>query len=176
MKFLFGVVLGVLLVPTVVYLYLTSGHAPAATSDPPMPFERAITRHALHARMDKEIPTSTPAEATEATFLAGARVYRASCAMCHGLPNQKPPVVAKGMFPPAPQLLAKDEMVTDDAPGLTFWKVKNGIRLTGMPSFSRALCSTEMWQVSLFLANADKLPPSVLQSLGASAPPGSTAK
>jgi thiosulfate dehydrogenase len=51
--------------------------------------------------------------------------------------------------------------VTDDPPGETFWKVANGIRLTGMPSFTQSLSETQMWQISLTLANADKLPNSV---------------
>ena len=51
--------------------------------------------------------------------------------------------------------------VTDDPPGETFWKVANGIRLTGMPGFNESLSQTQMWQISLMLANADKLPPSV---------------
>ena len=49
-------------------------------------------------------------------------------------------------------------MVTRDPPGKTYWKVSNGIRLTGMPSFHESLSSTQMWQVSVMLANADKLP------------------
>ena len=166
-KFLVGVVLGVLAVPALVYLYLTSGRAPAAASDPPMPFERQIAKKALHVKITKEMATAVPMRADEPTFLAGARVYRDNCAMCHGLPNNTPPRIAKGMFPPAPQLLEKDEMVTDDPPGETVWKVKNGIRLTGMPSFNASLSTQEMWQVSLLLANADKLPPSVQLALAA---------
>jgi mono/diheme cytochrome c family protein len=62
------------------------------------------------------------------------------------------------MFPPPPQLLNNDEMVTDDPVGVTYWKVANGIRLTGMPGFSKSLSATQMWQVSMLLAGADKLP------------------
>ena len=54
--------------------------------------------------------------------------------------------------------------VSDDPPGETFWKVDNGIRLSGMPAFHELLTGTQIWQVSLLLANADKpLPPEVLQ-------------
>jgi thiosulfate dehydrogenase len=62
------------------------------------------------------------------------------------------------MFPLPPQLLSKDEMVTDDPVGVTFWKVSNGIRLTGMPGFNEMLSPTQIWQVSEMLAHADKLP------------------
>jgi thiosulfate dehydrogenase len=55
--------------------------------------------------------------------------------------------------------------VTDDPAGVTYWKVANGIRLTGMPGYSGSLSSDQMWQVSLLLANADKLPTNVLNTL-----------
>jgi len=56
--------------------------------------------------------------------------------------------------------------VSDDPPGETYWKVSNGIRLTGMPAFKEVLTDTQMWQVSLLVANADKpLPPATVQIL-----------
>jgi mono/diheme cytochrome c family protein len=65
------------------------------------------------------------------------------------------------MYPSAPQLWKKHARgnvvgVSDDEAGETYWKVANGIRLTGMPAFSKVLSDTEMWQVSLLLKNADK--------------------
>ena len=61
--------------------------------------------------------------------------------------------------------------VTDDPPAETFWKVANGIRLTGMPGFKQSLSETQMWQISLMLANADKLPRSVTALLTGQAEP-----
>jgi mono/diheme cytochrome c family protein len=164
MKFILGLVLGIILVPAAVALYLMSGRAPAAAADAPMPFERMIARKALHTRIEKEMPGSPPIEANEATYLAGAHIYKDNCAMCHGLPNQTPPAIARAMFPHAPQLFVKVG-VTDDPPGETFWKAQNGIRLSGMPGFARSLSNEQLWQVSLLLANADKLPASAKQAL-----------
>jgi len=45
------------------------------------------------------------------------------------------------------------------------WKVANGIRLTGMPAFKNSLSETEMWLVSLLLANANKISDAVKQEL-----------
>jgi hypothetical protein len=39
---------------------------------------------------------------------------------------------SKGMYPQPPELF-KGKGVTDDPAGETYWKVANGIRLTGMP-------------------------------------------
>ena len=64
------------------------------------------------------------------------------------------------MYPGAPQLWEPhgDGVVgvSDDPPGVTYWKVKNGIRLSGMPAFEHVLNDTQMWQVSQLLASADK--------------------
>ncbi|HEY1213604.1 MAG TPA: cytochrome c, partial [Bryobacteraceae bacterium] len=112
----------------------------------------------------KEAPKSTPIPASEENYAAGAHVYRTHCAVCHGLPGQPKTAVAKGMFPQVPQLF-EGHGVTDDPAGETYWKVSNGIRLTGMPAYTGSLSDTEMWQVSLLLANADKLPPDVRTTL-----------
>ncbi len=120
-----------------------------------MLFERSIARTALHARMDKEMPTAVLIALSEPNMTAGAGVYREHCAFCHGLPDQPTRAAAAGMFPKPPQLFVK--MVTDDPPGETYWKVFNGIRLTGMPSYGKTLSTQQIWEVSLLLANADKL-------------------
>ena len=170
MKFVLGLIFGIILVPVVVVLYLLSGRAPVAASDPPMPFEKLIAKTALSAAIKKGMPTTVPMQANEATLLAGARVYREDCAMCHGRLNQPAPILAKGMSPRPPQLLQKEDMVTDDPPGKIYWQAKNGIRLTGMPGFKASLSEDQLWQVSIFLANADKLPASVQQELAPATP------
>jgi mono/diheme cytochrome c family protein len=169
MKALVGFLCGLLLLPLAGFLYLRFGFAPVATSAPPMPFERYVTQMALHVRIDKEMPKSTPLEATEANFLAGAKTYREHCAVCHGLPGQPQSAIAKGMFPPPPHLF-EGKGVTDDPAGETYWKVKNGIRLTGMPGFQKSLSDEQIWQVSEFLAKADQVPASVLNELKAAEP------
>lgn len=164
MKFIAGLVLGILLVPVLVYYYFTGGSAPVATTDPDMPFESLLVRKAQHARIDKEMPKNVPIQATEANYLAGADLYKQDCAVCHGLPLAPKTAIATGMYPHPPQLF-QGKGVTDDEPGETYWKIFNGFRLTGMPGFSKSLNETQMWQMSLLLANADKLPASVKAAL-----------
>ncbi len=163
--FVIGLIIGVLLAPAGFYLYMRFGGAPVATSSAPMPFEKFFAKTALRAVLQKEAPKTVPVQANEATLNAGANLYRLNCSLCHGLPNQPRSFVAKGMFPRPPQLFRKNEMVTDDPPGMTFWKAKNGIRLSGMPAFGSSLSDEQLWQISLLLANADKLPASVQKTL-----------
>jgi mono/diheme cytochrome c family protein len=173
-KFLFGLILGLVLLPVLVYFYFAKGIAPVATSAPPMPFEKMFASMALHARLDKEVPKTVPISADEPNLAGGAQVYKEHCAVCHGLPGQPQSAIASGMFPKPPKLM-EGKGVTDDPPGETYWKVSGGIRMTGMPGFEKKLSTTQMWQVSLLCANADKLPMSVKQALAPIAPVSATA-
>lgn len=169
-KFVLGLIIGLVLLPLMVYCYFSTGLAPVAVTAPPMPFEKMFANMALHARMDKEVPKTVPIAADEVNLAAGAQVYKDHCAVCHGLPSAPQTAISKGMFPKPPKLM-EGKGVTDDPPGESYWKVAGGIRMTGMPGFSPSLSTTQMWQVSLLVANADKLSQSVKDSLTSPTPP-----
>jgi mono/diheme cytochrome c family protein len=139
-----------------------------------MMFEKQMAHKALNAVVEREMPKNIPIQADEANFTAGAHIYRENCAVCHGLPGQPQTPIAKGMYPKPPVLL-EGKGVTDDPAGESYWKVANGIRLTGMPAFKPSLNDTQMWQVSLLLAQADKLPASVKTILATPMTPDSAA-
>ncbi|HTH53106.1 MAG TPA: cytochrome c [Edaphobacter sp.] len=168
-KLLLGFVFGIAAVAVAGYVYLRFGNPPVAVRDAAFPFEKEMVRIPLLGRIDSE-KKDPPFGISEDVFEGGARVYRTQCASCHGTPGQDVGY-AKHMYPAAPQLWRKHGShnvvgVSDDAVGETYWKVANGIRLTGMPSFNSVLSDTEMWQVSLLLKNADKeLPDPVAQIL-----------
>src|SRR5580698_3420977 len=179
-RILLGIVIGVVLVPIAVLAWIHFGHVPVAVADAPFPQERLITHDPLGTRIHRELVKTPPVQADEAAFVAGAQIYRDQCAACHGS-RSKPSAFGPHMYPDAPPLWEQhsdDNVVgvSDDPPGETYWKVANGIRLTGMPSYKEILTDTQMWQVSLLLANADKpLPPAVQDILnGGSIPPLAT--
>jgi mono/diheme cytochrome c family protein len=151
-----GTLLGVVLIAGGIYWYFSSGHAPVATAAPPMPFERTLAKIGLHAYLD------------EPNLLAGARVYREQCAVCHGLPGGTQTAIAGGMFPRPPELW-NGAGVTDDDAWESYWKVENGIRMTGMPAFKDHLTETQIWQVSVLVKNAGKIPAAVRSELAATA-------
>jgi len=163
-KFLIGFAAGLIVVPLAIYVYFAYGMAPVSTAGQEMPFERLLAKKALRVRREREMPRSVPIATDEFNYAAGAHIYREHCAVCHGLPKQPQTAIAKGMYPKPPALLEGDG-VTDDPAGETYWKVAGGIRMTGMPGFQQTLSSTEMWQASLLLAHADKLPPKVQDGL-----------
>jgi thiosulfate dehydrogenase len=162
--FLIGLIIGLIAVPAAVVAYFVTGTAPVATAAQPIPLEKMLASSALRAHLDKEMPKTVPIPVNDQNYLAGAQVYREHCAVCHGTPGADRTAIAKGMFPRPPQLF-HGKGVTDDEPGETYWKVTNGIRMTGMPAFRDSLSDTQIWQVSLLLANADKVAESVRQAL-----------
>jgi hypothetical protein len=177
-RFLLGFIFGIVLVPLAVLAYLTYGRVPVAATDPPFPYERQLVSLPLDSRIQKDM-VGTHMEPDQLNLTAGARIYTQRCAMCHGL-HGKTSAIGYHMYPDAPPLLEPHQNdptvigVSDDAVGETYWKVENGIRLTGMPSFKTQLTDPEMWQVSIFLAHANKpMPQSALDILNhAPAPPG----
>jgi thiosulfate dehydrogenase len=169
-RILLGILVGVILVPVAVMAWLRFGSVPVAVADPPLPQERLLTSVPLNERIDRELIKTPPIQADESNLVAGAEIYRDHCAGCHGL-HGKPSSFGAHMYPDAPPLWEKHHHnnivgVSDDPPGETYWKVANGIRLTGMPSYKSVLTEAGMWQVSLLLANADKpLPPEAVDIL-----------
>ncbi len=172
-RFVLGLIIGLVVIPLSVYVYFSTGMAPVATAAPPMPFEKTFAQMALHARLEKEMPKSVPLQADEVAYVSGAQVYKENCAVCHGLPLTPQTAIAKGMFPKPPKLM-EGTGVTDDPPAETYWKVSGGIRMTGMPGYSSSLSTTQIWQVSLLLANADKLPQAAKDRLMSGAPAPAT--
>jgi len=166
-KTLLGIAIGICIPPLAALLFVVRGGMPVATRGKPLPLERLIARTAVKAAIRGEADRQPPIPADEANLAAGARTYEAQCAVCHGSPNGPPTAIALGMFPKPPPLVRLDKNgVTDDPAGESHWKVKNGMRLTGMPGFGDSLSETELWQVSLLLLHAHELPQSVIRILG----------
>jgi thiosulfate dehydrogenase len=160
MRVFLAFVLGLLIIPVTVYAWFSFGHPPVAAGDSPFPFEAQIVRQPLGARIEREAPKQSPLPLNDANLNAGGETYRTQCASCHGL-KAHPSQFGTTMYPEATQLWEKHGHkgvvgVSDDPAGETFWKIKNGIRLTGMPSYQSLLSEDQMWQVSLLLSSADK--------------------
>jgi len=156
--------------PLGICLYLAFGHPPVATADKPLPFEAGIVGIPLQVRIHREMPAASPIPATDENLNAGASLYEDKCEICHGIAGE-PSAVGRSLYPRAPQLWVKHGSgavgVSDDPVGETYWKAKNGIRLTGMPAYGKSLSETQLWQISLLLSMADKpLPAEASKTVG----------
>ncbi|HEV3157437.1 MAG TPA: cytochrome c [Candidatus Baltobacteraceae bacterium] len=142
------------------YLTIISGQIPANADASPSAFERWAARTSLNATVAHEAPKGDAPIRTDAANLeSGLHLYANNCAVCHGVADAKPSTIAQGLYQRPPQLAKHG--VEDDPVGYTFWKVKHGIRLTGMPAFTKTLNDTQIWQISVFLSRMNHLPTDV---------------
>lgn len=164
-----GFILGILATIVVAfgagYLALRNGLVPANADARPGPLETWAAQTSLAATLAREAPKGpNPVALSEANLVAGIGLYRQHCAICHGTAkgDASASPVAKGLYPRPPQLAT--DGVEDDPEGYSFWKVRHGIRWTGMPSWRGTLSDQQIWTLALFLKHMDKLPPAAEQA------------
>lgn len=170
--FILGVVATVVVAALVGYLLLRSGAVPANADARAGGLELWAAATSLNATLRREAPKGpNPVALTDASLVEGVRLYGEHCAVCHGTSagEAKASAIARGEYPAPPQLAS--EGVEDDPEGYTYWKVKHGIRLTGMPAWKDALSEREIWTLALFLKHMDKLPPAAEAAWKALPPP-----
>ena len=159
--FVLGIVFAVVVAAAVGYGVITTGTIPAAASDTkPVFLEQWAARTSLRATLDRDAPKGpNPVQLTDANLIAGIGLYAKHCAICHGTAKGDPSAtaIANGEYPGPPQLAT--DGVEDDPEGWTYWKIMNGIRWTGMPSWKGTLNDQDAWTLALFLKHMDKLPP-----------------
>jgi len=147
------------------YVVVREGLVPANADAKPGSLETWVAGTSLQASLDREAPKeSNPVAMTDDNLVAGIDLYGQHCAICHGTAkgNASASPVAKGLYPQPPQLAM--DGVEDDSEGVSFWKIKHGIRWTGMPSWKATLSDQQIWTLALFLKHMDKLPPAAEQA------------
>ena len=79
--FLLGLIIGLLIIPAIVFLHFRVGHPPVAVADQAYSLEKELVDVPLHARIDKEMPRSSPIEPSATNLETGAHIYRQQCAV-----------------------------------------------------------------------------------------------
>jgi len=158
-SFVAGIVLTLLIAAVGGYFVLQAGLIPANADSKPGPIEIWAAKLSLHATLDREAPKGpSPVAMTDVTLIEGINLYGQHCAICHGTAEgeKSRSPLAKGLNPSPPQLAS--DGVEDDTEGESFWKIKHGIRWTGMPTWKEALNDDQIWKLAAFLKHMDKLP------------------
>ena len=162
--FLLGVLATIVVAAVCGYIALRNGLVPANADGEPGWLEIWAANTSLDATLDREAPKGpNPVALTDDNLAAGVELYGRHCAICHGTAQggASASAVAKGLYPQPPQLAT--DGVEDDPEGFSFWKIKHGIRWTGMPSWATSLSDEQIWTLALFLKHMDKLPSGVQQ-------------
>jgi mono/diheme cytochrome c family protein len=122
----------------------------AGTAEDPAAVTWALTR-VRTASINRHANVTPPASLNDAaTAQAGAKVYATlGCANCHGAPGVKWRKFSEGLHPDPPDL---KDVAGEISPAQLFWIIKNGINMTGMPSFEQAGAKDdEIWAVVAFV-------------------------
>ena len=124
-----------------------------AATTPHWPIAAAIIEtarvHSIKVRAaDIAVP---PGLDDPAKVLIGVEHYAAHCAVCHGAPGVPKGDIARGLYPPPPDLAKTAPLYN---PAELFWIVKHGVKMTGMPAWSDH-SDEELWATVAFL---EKLP------------------
>jgi len=134
------------------------------------------TRDASIARHATETPPSSLDNTT--TVQAGARAFNErGCVHCHGAPGVMWSKFSEGLNPDPPDL---KDLANDAEPKELFWAIKNGIRMTGMPSFGAIeVPDQEIWSIVAFVkklpsVSADEFKAWTAESPQPTTPPAGT--
>jgi mono/diheme cytochrome c family protein len=121
--------------------------------------DRSIAHHAA--------AISPPSDLNNPEIIrAGFGKYREDCAMCHGTPISYPGEVGKGLNPKPPKL---SESALDMSAGEMYWVITNGIKMTGMPSWSHEYKESDTWSVVAFLKQLPNMSVQQYESMAQSA-------
>ena len=122
----------------------------AGTAEDPAIVTWALTR-VRTASINRHADDLPPASINDAASVqAGAKAFAAhGCTNCHGGPGVNWAKFSEGLHPDPPDL---KDVVDQLSPAQLFWVVKNGINMTGMPSFALAGAKDEdLWKIVAFL-------------------------
>jgi mono/diheme cytochrome c family protein len=122
----------------------------AGTQPDPSVVAWALT-HVRNASIDRHATDMPPQSLDDgAVVQAGARAFLArGCANCHGAPGVNWAKFSEGLHPDPPDL---KDIANELEPRHIFWVVKNGINMTGMPSFGAIVTDDqEIWAIAAFV-------------------------
>jgi mono/diheme cytochrome c family protein len=149
-------------------LCIRMGFVSMRADNPPSKLETNFAGHAMDASVARDAPKAVnPVGADELNLVAGARLYREHCTMCHGDPAHPKSLLADSLNPPAPQFM--DDMA-DMPENQNFYILQHGIRWTAMPGWKTVLSEQQIWQLVTFLSQMHQLPAASAQVFTETAP------
>ena len=122
----------------------------AASAPDPGIVNWALTKVRM-ASIDRRARLTAPVNLDDPEIVrAGARAFsQRGCANCHGAPGVNWQKFSEGLNPDPPGL---KDIAHEREPAQLFWVVKNGIKMTGMPSFGAiGADDREIWSIAAFI-------------------------
>ncbi|WP_457668832.1 c-type cytochrome [Thiolapillus sp.] len=109
-----------------------------------------VRERSIHVR-SKDI--AVPSLEEPGMLSRGARNYSAMCAQCHLAPGMKETELSLGLYPAPPAFYRTKHGIHD--PAATFWTIRNGLKLTGMPAWGAFHTDQQIWELVAFLSKVE---------------------
>src|SRR5262249_57196200 len=100
--------------------------------------------------------TKRPGKFRDAEAGKGAGAKNKPCIYCKGAPEKDPVDMARGLTPEPPFL---PDTIEFWSTAEVFWIIKNGVKMTGMPSFGASHKDDEIWKLVAFVQKLPKMKP-----------------
>lgn len=138
-------------------MFVKSGIYNVAASKPHTTFTFWLTHETMiHSVRRHARSIDAPAQFSGGQVVAGFCKYETHCVACHGAAGVGRQQWVSGLEPAPPYLLDIHQQFSRRE---LFWIVKNGIKMTGMPSWKNEMSDSEIWDVVAWLEASSKLPP-----------------
>ncbi len=127
--------------------------------------EGTLARLLLSGSRQAVSETPNPVAPTAANLAEGGQLFQKQCAFCHGDDGTGQGPTGAQFYPPVPSLVDANRRLTEAQMQAV---IRQGVRYTAMPSFSKALSEEQCWKI---VAWVRRLPASATSGTGAAPAP-----
>jgi hypothetical protein len=124
---------------------------------------RALTQWLLQtvrersvARRARGVEPGMPAQMDVHLLHTAIIAFEDMCAACHAPPGRGSSALARGLNPPASDLVAA---ARQRSPAELFWVTRHGVRMTGMPAWGKTHTDAELWPLVALITRFPDLEP-----------------
>jgi len=127
----------------------------------------AATRWLLEAARERSIAArvggiSVPPLDDPELIAMGAEHYSEMCTQCHLAPGVEGSELRRGLYPEPPNLVERGSAHSSQE---TFWIIKHGLKMTGMPAWGATHDDHSIWAMVAFLHRLPKLSPEAYRAI-----------
>jgi mono/diheme cytochrome c family protein len=154
-RFVLGFIVAIVVLIVAGLAVIYSGAYNVAASSPHTGLETWVLNTTMRNSVQhRAADVAVPATITEEQIRRGSAQFRDSCVYCHGAPGVDSTDWSMGITPEPPFL---PDVVGARTPAELFWVVKNGIKMTAMPSFGKHLKDDDIWGVVGFIQRLPRM-------------------
>jgi mono/diheme cytochrome c family protein len=154
-SFLAGIIIVLAIEAAAFFAFIYSGSFNVAADSPDPPGVDWILETVRENSIDNRIKNvQVPPDFDKINTSKAAEDFKNVCVNCHVAPGIQHSMFGMGLNPAPPDL---GDSAAELSPATIFWFAKNGIKMTGMPSFSKMFSEPELWAITAYIKTFPKM-------------------